>query len=58
MVSEENKNKINKPSFILYEIDENIHHESHLFIRVIKMQITNELKRKEEHFYVMIIYIV
>ncbi|HDB6635880.1 TPA: FRG domain-containing protein, partial [Staphylococcus aureus] len=36
MVSEENKNKINKPSFILYEIDENIHHESHLFIRVIK----------------------
>lgn len=36
MVSVENKYKLNKPTFFMYEINEDIHHDSHLFVRVIK----------------------
>ncbi|MCD8920855.1 FRG domain-containing protein [Staphylococcus gallinarum] len=36
MVSVENKYQLNKPTFFMYEINEDIHHDSHLFVRVIK----------------------
>lgn len=36
MASVENKNQLKRPTFFMYEIDEDTHHDNHLFIRVVK----------------------